>query len=257
MDIRKAPKEVIYKEACEYYKRLCDLFQRGHEKQPPTLVLYDIADKRSVEVYPEIFSQDKMLNEFIKLMNQGKPVYKTEIHAIGINRSQTSIVRFYSDIAEEVTHAVIGAKEPVFFYDHLPKKIHHTSIETIVQGFSDAEKIVNADEFFPSIGENYLLQRISRLRYSPNRWDFLKKLSPVIKKEKDWEQQKEDLKYWVSELFIYLPQIAGDELVKQYNYDSEQLLKKHPDILTLTGIEIWQKYCFPILKDFDFDKILT
>lgn len=258
MDLRKAPKEIIHQQACEYYKRLCDFFSRGHDKQPPTLVLYDDeipSDRQVVEVYPNQLSQDKMLTEFVQWINSGRPVYKTSIHAICLNRNKSSTLRFYSDMAEEVTHSVIEPKEPVLSYNKLPHKIPHKTLEILIQRLPKTNKVVILTEFFPALGENHVLHNLSRIKYDPHRWQIFKELEPVIADKKDWQQKEQHLRWWLSELFIYLPQIAGEELVKKHGYDANKVLKEHPDILTSTGIELWQKYCFPQLKNFDFDKI--
>lgn len=268
MDLRRAPKQIVYQQVQEYYKRLCDFFSRGHDKPSPTLVLYDDnnpKDKQTVEVYPDKFSPDKMLNEFITWMKRGKPVYKSAVHAICLNRNRTSTVRFYSDMAEEVTHSVIEAKDPILWYDKLPEKINHQSLEALIQKLPKANKLISLNEFFPSLGESRLLRNTSRLKYDKNRWHIFSELrfilanDPYLQEgnttETKLKKEIKELNWWLSEVFLYLPQIAGDEIVKQHGCDADKVLKEHPDILTATGIELWQKYCYPQLKDFDFDKI--
>lgn len=169
-----------------------------------------------------------------------------------INRKNVIEGKLPGLLAEESAHSLVKVEEDGldFSPDDLkrvkrPYKGFGTQAFSILHcDLNDQDLSVITGEFFPPIGLSYLFQD----KYKIHLFSFAYLLGVIARSPK----APAELKSQAGALIVrYLPQLAAVILLDLYESDSVRLLADHPDITKLKAIQLWEKYCWPLLTKTD------
>jgi hypothetical protein len=258
MDIKIAPRELVYIDIQRQWQELSRLFSKDDPRGAPLLAIFNVenVDKEGWKVKDTLeFHPDTPPEETVKRIISGTYDtfgacrYSKDVHAVVINRA-VSNGHFPMTLAEEVTHSVIPvtheivrlAPEDFKEFNGYAKGFGDLAYR-ILQPLKIGEFKLNLNEFFPPIGQVHL---------EPNRFDTEKY---------DWEKAfrvTESMPSYSEDLFFrkamrahnlteHVPQIAGALLVGAYKGDIGALVREHPQLAHLDGTQLWVQYCKPLL----------
>ena len=97
---------------------------------------------------------------------------------------------------------------------------------------------VETDEFYPALGLAHVLD--GPYKWVDTKWALL---LDRIRTSKDAKQAATRSHDFVT----HFPQIAGELFVQHYGGDVNAMLREHPDLPTISGKDLWERYCVPLL----------
>lgn len=266
MDIRRMSLHDIYLDIVTMQAIILELFSKEDKKGKPRLGVFSLKKTRGTSGFSGVLSYLKMAlfslkwhpsrpegGEHYKLaLNIVKyydaAFYEPELHAILFNRADPKCQHYYVPVAiEEAAHSVLSISDGNItndavdvasykghsgcFGNALSRALRSAGLETIV---------MDINEFFPPLAQAYM---IGILDGEPAFFEQAAESITYFQPEKTSAERAEAMQSHM----LHLPQVAGYMLAKQYKYDIEALLREHPSLPHLSGPEIWESYCLPIL----------
>lgn len=210
-----------------------------------------------VEVLPEDFSADDVISHLLQIsqLDSGaayNPQTNTIVMDGHIDRDD-----YLMALAHEVTHAVTAVHDAEMTVSTGDLHTFQTEfygsnrrLLRVFEAFGEGKFLVNINEFFPPIGQSYLLRSQLPSEATLKAWEWkLGELNPFIYGSPPaWALR--DRSFWTraQDLAKYLPLIAGIRVVELYNGDVRAFVREHKDIATAPPVRIWVKYCKPLLQ---------
>lgn len=243
--IADVPAQEIYDTVVDYWKQISGLFSREDPRGPPIVAIDGYDYNSETEILPE--KSETTHIPFYRC----NAFYMPADHLIGLRRRGTPKKKLSGILAHETTHSVISVKEEAEVMLQLDdllefngdirnfgKKLH-AAVKKTMDKYIVGELKVVLPEFFAPIGEVHVLGRVQdydlrknvfRLRYHQcllNPWEAVGGVQNIV---------------------THLPEFAGEILVKQYKNDVKALVREHPNLKELTGSQLWEQYCLPLLR---------
>ncbi len=276
------PIERVWSDTNQYSKKLQTLFRKSHsfssfKKHIPPIIMFDSSnnndvdaddfDKRFLETY-EIFPAQSQDHYYYSLIEAKKMVgVMTEAQytvAEGFfydRHGFASDLDYQATIAEETTHSVLylgragyievtpdDLRSMRFDITHrLADAVESLSLIRRNIDLSDFVPNVCIDELFAPIGSAYILngQYEGYIKKSIP-WDHPINRSLCIDSSLD-EEENYQRAFLVIDAIEHLPEYAGLQLLSQYDWDAEALMKHNPDLAKLNPRVLWEQYIKPAL----------
>jgi hypothetical protein len=256
MDIKTEPKEVVYMDIQRQYEELSRLFSKKDSRGVPILAIFDVEDidkeswrvRETLEFYPETPSEETIKDIVSRTYDSfGSCRYSRDNHAVIINRA-VSNGRYPLALAEEVTHSVVPVDDEIVKVgpeDFREFNGYSAGFGSLVYRVLEPLKIgefkLNLNEFFPPLGQAHL--KPDELRARKYDWERAFRSIGYMHPEKQFFERA----MRAHSLVEHVPQIAGKLLVDTYKRDIEALVREHPQLVNLSGSQLWVQYCKPLL----------
>ncbi|OGH05985.1 MAG: hypothetical protein A2W22_03615 [Candidatus Levybacteria bacterium RBG_16_35_11] len=218
----------------EYWNRLGLLFPRAKNMPAPSVIFSrDFGDFGTA--IPELWSKSA----------NADGLYIARLHSLVFNLDKPYPIES-SVLAEEITHASTFIEGDVLVITRDFKDFNGYVDDFGARLVRQSKRIelpfmfLDVNEFFAPIGEAFLLGE---------------------KYKDDWGWQKafpsEPFTFPVSEnelslytrVFVHLPRLAGEMLVRIYRKDTPRLIAENPTLLSSSAASIWENFCLPLLKN--------
>ncbi|MBU2638951.1 MAG: hypothetical protein KJ955_08305 [Nanoarchaeota archaeon] len=254
----------IYEEILEKRIILSELFSKTTEKGVPLLAVYDAVHceegflrkvhnywrvQKTLEFFPDKPST-KVIDKIVRRRagNNHMATYEPDFHIITMNRQYFS--SFYDlSVTEEVMHCVVDAPQsrmdvPSECFNEFNCCYPGFGIELyrVLKHLKQDNYEISLNEFFPPLAQLYF-KVLGRYLETGTGW--IQRLDSIIyfQPGKPLEQKIDEAEH----IILHLPRAAGLLLGQQYHGDIKALLREHPSLPHLSGPEIWEHYCKPLL----------
>lgn len=263
------PVQEMYVRMNGYWQQLRSLFQAHRYKTPPRLGTYKARveetdfDKvrKTIELFPpavwpltKFWLRDD-IGDHLRERTNSSAFFSTSANSVIINRA--FFIHHDEDLLnaaliEETTHSLVRVRQSKI-------KLRLNDLKELTHPYKDfglhAHSIfffrtnadefeADLDEFFPPIAMSFLLGSNYK-RFLPNMVEWLAFITRPNPENVNQNVNNEE----AEDIVNYLPQLAAERLLDLYEGNSTRLLAQHPEITKLTGPELWQRYCWPLLTE--------
>ncbi|MDI6737142.1 MAG: hypothetical protein QME12_01340 [Nanoarchaeota archaeon] len=266
MDIKTASVRELYDDMSVKWEILSELFSKKDERGKPRLAVFSInygsgginvmntplrrlkffAGFRSLPTRMGFEEKKDVFGAFLSDFSQA--AYVPSYHLIAFNRQNMPEWQYPLAMPEEVMHSIVQVKDENVKVDAKSAASFSGFSAYFGHSICSSLKLVGMDcfnvdinEFFPPFAQSHFLGK--------GMEDYNWCLDEQVKSKAYFQpcKPKKERAADVSKKLIYISQIAGFMLAKQYKFDIRALLREHPSLPSLDGPGIWKAYCMPLL----------
>jgi hypothetical protein len=229
-----------YHRIADYHRRLTEFFGVEDKRRPPRVATY----LEDVLVFPN--------SESFKSKNREHITYQ--------------FIDYFPASYNRKRHYIYLSKENV--YTEAPLTEQHEATHSVLNPLSTSDKIEIVMSDLDSMQQNELadlikenLHRWFKFRdertvgidssefYAPLGTAYLSGTPERLQKTAEVTAREVLTSFKLLDIIKHLPQLAGEILVDQYHGDVKALMREHPKLPHLSGKELWQQYCMPLLTE--------